>query len=98
MKHHNHRTLSAKMLPAGWFWVHFSDGSGHLESPNGEKMFHYDLLRSDVVEWKKDKNSSWDIFYGAFDEFKTYAEKFISKRIKEENKNGHFNFRKRRFV
>lgn len=47
--------VPAKQLGEGWFWNKYSDGSGHLESPDGKIYMEYDLLTNEY-KIKKDDN------------------------------------------
>lgn len=42
MKYKN-EIVPAKILPQGWMWHKYADGSGHLESPEGKQYMSYDL-------------------------------------------------------
>lgn len=85
----------AENLPEGWLWVSYNDGSGHLQSPDGQDYFSYDWTTG---EYKITPDKSYDFFMvenyesggysiGGFDKFQEYAEKYINDNIlnKEEN-------------
>lgn len=73
-----HRLCACESLSAGWVWKQYYDGSGSLVSPEGQDSFQYDLTTyRDGVEWRRDINHSWDVFWGSFDEFKEYAESIV---------------------
>lgn len=50
-----------KVVPAktleGWSWVKYNDGSGHLESPNGDEYMAYNLSSNEYCVTRKD---NWD--------------------------------------
>jgi hypothetical protein len=74
------KNVPASLLPEGWHWIMFEDGSGSLVSPKGVSYYSYDIASYWAEKWmeyKKDSNSSWDIFYGELNEFKKYAERCI---------------------
>lgn len=41
------KIVPANSLGDGWNWVKYDDGSGHLESPSGEKFMGYDLCTNE---------------------------------------------------
>ncbi len=49
----------ANILPEGWFWCKYSDGSGSLYSPTGENYMFYDLYTN---EYKATQNSNYEFF------------------------------------
>ena len=58
-------------------WYHYEDGSGSLESPNGEKYFQYDYSTNEV---KITEESKWKSIYDLFLHDKTleeYAEDYV---------------------
>jgi hypothetical protein len=72
----------AKTLP-GWVWVCYSDGSGHLEAPDGKSYFIYDRTTS---EYMVTDGKEWNFFDGypyatcSFGEFQAYAESRMQKQ------------------
>lgn len=72
---------SAQALPAGWEWVKYNDGSGHLEGPEGQQFFSYDLspyASSNGVEFKETDSDRWSVFWNAPDkDFWTHAEETV---------------------
>lgn len=58
-------------LPEGWNWVKYDDGSGHLQGPNDENFFSYDLTTNEG----KDINGVWQFF----DDFDNWREGCIKK-------------------
>ena len=70
-----------------WTWIHYSDGSGHVRSPNGRKYFVYDW---DTKEYRVTPASRWEIYIDVydpsdksktFDDFKKFAEQEIKIKI-----------------
>jgi len=53
------RIVPAKTLGEGWNWHKYDDGSGHLESPDGNEYMIYDLCTN---EYKETLDSSYDFF------------------------------------
>lgn len=89
MKEHyfDHKTSLANTLPAGWVWIDFYDGSGHLESPKGESFYHYDVTSyPGNVEWRKTANNAWNIFWDKLSEFKNFAENSMKEELEEQQK------------
>lgn len=41
---------ASDILPVGWFWVEYEDGSGCLHGPNGERMFGYDKNSGEIQD------------------------------------------------
>lgn len=82
--------IQAETLPEGWIWTHYDDKSGHLESPNGDEYFSYDMITG---EYKITPEKSYDFFLverydsscgysvGGFQDFIDFAEKYIQKNI-----------------
>lgn len=84
----------AENLPSGWQWVKYNDGSGHLESPDGQDYFSYDWTTG---EYKITRDKSYDSFMvenyesggysiGGFDKFQEYAEKYINDNVLSKEK------------
>ncbi|MCI6480484.1 MAG: ArdC-like ssDNA-binding domain-containing protein [Candidatus Treponema excrementipullorum] len=70
-----------------WTWIHYSDGSGHVRSPDGKKYFVYDW---DTKEYRVTPASRWEIYIDVydpsdknktFDDFKKFAEQEIKIKI-----------------
>ena len=70
-----------------WTWIHYSDGSGHVRSPNGKKYFVYDW---DTKEYRVTPASRWEIYIDVydpsdknktFDDFKKFEEQEIKIKI-----------------
>lgn len=85
------KIVPAEMLP-GWHWHKYSDGSGHLQAPDGTRFMLYDL---DTNEYKLTTHSVYELFtlsyYYAdgikpneFDPFDFMEKKLL--RILEDNK------------
>lgn len=49
----------AKLLPKGWIWKKYDDGSGCLKSPDGKDYMSYDLSTN---EYQVTRDSSYDFF------------------------------------
>lgn len=98
------KVTQAGLLPDGWKWVDYDDGSGHLESPNGKKYFDYDrqpYYGSGNIEYREAETDLWGPFFdfdevGSFDDFKQTAEKTILEHVLE-NVGGLSNMDKIRF-
>ena len=65
----------AALLEKGWMWIDYDDGSGHLESPNGEEYVSYDFCTQEYKYTNKkwhfmDEYSDRTSFY----QFKTIME------------------------
>lgn len=72
----------ARLLPEGWKWVMYNDGSGYLESSDGKEYFSYDRLTQEYREMGK----RWRFMenYPAptpFHEFKEFAERTIAEKF-----------------
>ena len=77
----------AELLPEGWKWVMYDDGSGSIHSPDNKHYFGYDLgPYSNVgwIEYQKEYDSRWDIFQDDFKKFQEYAEKYILENVLEK--------------
>lgn len=68
------RVEKAKLLP-GYTWVHYSDGSGSLKSPDGFRVLEYDLT---TCEYKMliGPHPGWNLIPNGYllEKFKEYAE------------------------
>lgn len=68
------RVEKAKLLP-GYTWVHYSDGSGSLKSPDGSRVLEYDLT---TCEYKMliGPHPGWNLIPNGYllEKFKEYAE------------------------
>jgi len=77
----NEPTLTpSKILPNGWNWKEWKDGSGILEGPNFEHYFAFDRTpyhRENGIEYRINVDDSFSVFYGTTEEFKGYAEAFV---------------------
>ena len=51
--------VPATLLPKGWIWKRYYDGSGCLLSPEKKEFMIYDL---ETNEYKFDKDSDYDFF------------------------------------
>lgn len=69
----------AENLPKGWLWRQYSDGSGHLESPDSKIFFIYDQETGEYKETDESKWTSWNGYWETqqinnLNNFKTFAE------------------------
>ena len=82
------------LLPEGWEWVHYDDGSGYLKSPEGKCYFSYDWTTG---EYKLTEDSQYDFFLkenihsrgysiGSFSDFKKMAEAYIKENVIQKEK------------
>lgn len=74
---------AAKLLPDGWYWEDYDDGSGYLCDPRGRKHFVYDVWAG---EYYSDEDMAWvcwneDTAPMQLDEFKLFAEQKILKNL-----------------
>lgn len=78
----HHKRSQSESLPNGWIWTDYDDGSGGLESPNGDSYFSYDI---DTKEYKIKDNDHWNLFNPytpmILGDFKAFAEEYIKKEI-----------------
>ncbi len=90
--------IPAKKLEEGWIWHTYSDGSGHLESPEGKRYMEYDL---ETHEYKRTPNSNYEFFplkyYYAdgvdpekFEPFSYMEEEMISYVLPKEKEDNDF--------
>ncbi len=76
--------VKARALPNDWQWHRYEDGSGHLQAPDGETYFPYDLgpyAFQGGIEYKQPHSMQWDIFWGSFEEFTAFAEKQVAQEL-----------------
>ena len=55
--------VPAKQLGEGWSWVKYSDGSGHLESPDGKEYMIYDLSTNEYKIKEEDNYTFFPLSY-----------------------------------
>lgn len=90
----NPKIIPCKLLPEGWYWKNWSDGSGSVKSPNENIYFSYDWTTG---EYKIDDNSNWDFYLNenystggysvpSLSDFKRFAEKWINENILTKSK------------
>lgn len=75
----------ASMLPPGWNWRMYDDGSGSLRNPDGKSYFSYDIS---TQEYKVEYGRQWDFMPNypsktPFSEFQKFAEKYIITDVLE---------------
>ena len=69
------KRMKTSILPAGWYWRCFNDGSGSLVD--------YDLAPYQAqsgIEYI-DFEGRWDIFRGSFDQYRLFIEKSVSTKL-----------------
>lgn len=77
-------------LPEGWVWKDWADGSGHLESPDGQCFFSYDCsvcnlpYNSEGIEYKRTAADHYELYTGTLSEFKNHAESIVNNRFLEK--------------
>ena len=77
------KKIKASILPDGWYWKCFNDGSGSLIDPQGHSIGSYDLVpyhTQNGIEYV-DFKGKWDIFWGSFDQYRLFIEKNISTKL-----------------
>lgn len=77
------KKVQAELLPAGWIWKDYSDGSGDLSSPDGKHYFSYDL---NTGEYRVTNTGRWTFWKDYpermyLSEFKKFAEEIILSGI-----------------
>ena len=79
--------VPAETLP-GWRWCQYDDGSGHLENPDGEHYFGYDISTQEYIDPRTGKWNFMKNYPGStpFGEFKADAEKYVSEKILSKDK------------
>lgn len=69
------------LCESGWFWEHYPDGSGHLESKMSKTLyFSYDkqtYASQGGIEYVQPKGKGWSVFWGNFEDFKKFAEERV---------------------
>ena len=73
-----------------WNWICCNDGSGYLQSPNGNSYFHYDWSTTEYKHTTKDSYSLWgtrndDGTSTTFKDFQEYAEQYVIKHYLKTN-------------
>ncbi len=74
----------------GWNWICCNDGSGYLQSPDGNSYFHYDWSTTEYKHTTKDSYSLWgtrndDGTSTTFKDFQEYAEQYVIKHYLKTN-------------
>ena len=78
---------AASMLPQGWEWHDWDDGSGALYDPQGQSVFGYDSTSypaEGCVEYYRERAGllqSWQIFYDSLSRFKAWAEQSVRASV-----------------
>lgn len=91
-----------KFVPAktlsGWHWRQYDDGSGCLESPDGERYFEYDINTQEYIDPRTGKWNFMRNYPGStpFGEFKAYAENYVSEKILSKDKSANVDKSKKR--
>lgn len=76
----------AHMLPPGFVWVMWTDGTGYLSCPDGTTFFEYDqnpYYEKGIIVYKAFAAGTEKFFKGAFDEYKAFAEQQMLARLKK---------------
>ncbi len=73
-----------------WNWICCNDGSGYLQSPDGNSYFHYDWSTTEYKYNTKDSYSLWgtrndDGTSTTFKDFQEYAEQYVIKHYLKTN-------------
>lgn len=71
----------AELLPNGWTWVEYNDGSGYLESPEGTEYSSYDKLFDGKIEYKNLEDNTWELSLEEFSEFKAQVEQQVVSKL-----------------
>ena len=73
----------AKLLPKGWTWQMYEDGSGCLVDPKGQEFFIYDCVTQEYQISQHKRNQYMENYPGAtpFDEFQKFAERWILQNV-----------------
>lgn len=74
----------AELLPDGWHWVHYEDGSGSLQSPSGEHYFAYDLDTRECIESIGTRD--WTYYHNGVNlqEHMRASEELMRKQLEQE--------------
>lgn len=76
---------ASQILPDGWTWHDWDDGSGSLRSPDNDFLFSYDLRpyhSQGGIEYRDPAcNHEWSVFWGTLSEFKKNAEQNMLKML-----------------
>ena len=73
----------ARMLPPGWEWVQYMAGTGHLEGPQGQKLFIHEFepcFHAVGVMFKETIDGSWSVYWNDKNpdrDFWKYAEETV---------------------
>jgi len=80
------------VYPNTYSWITHDDGSGHLESPEGKKLFEYDMSTREF--WRLNDNGGIDeSFYDynvPFEDSKRRAESYIKENLEDNSLNINF--------
>ncbi len=74
----------ADILPKGYIWVMWTDGSGFLKCPDGSSRYEYDMspyFMEGGIEYVVPETNAWNVFWGSFEAFKTFAEEKVLSMI-----------------
>lgn len=75
-------TEQARTLPVGWIWVMYPDGSGHIQDPEGNEIYSYDLATG---EYRDEVLSQWHFHEDypgpmRLEEFQEFAEREVKRK------------------
>lgn len=75
--------VQAMLLPEGWFWTDYDDGSGDLESPDGKRFFGYDLSTREYRDILTGRWTFWKDYPDMMplSELKEFAEKSVLEML-----------------
>lgn len=78
----------AQLLPDGWEWTHYYDGSGHLESPEKKSYFGYDLCTEEYISPTDEQWKFMDNYLGKsqLKGFQQFAENWIKEKVLNKEK------------
>lgn len=77
------KSNQSELLPKGWIWKIYVDGSGYLVDPEGHHFFNFDCA---TQEYKNPDSKKWQFMenypeHTPFKEFQKFAEQWILQNI-----------------
>lgn len=72
----------AKNLSEGWNWHVYDDGSGHLESPEGNHYCGFEM-QMHGIEYKNLYTNDWNWTNQSFEDFQSSVEKEVENEIND---------------